>query len=265
MTNLVYQTAVEELEAVMSPRVVSRSLKEGLRQHGRSPETVDVATLEEILKGQVYRQLQVTMPVTEAKATVATIVERLREVGEAKAPAARSGLEAQAARLEHLKESLKPFNLYFEWPEVQKLRAQLQLLESEHQSGREAAGLVADAEGQLEVVVQKLEDQLVLQAREVGELAEALEVVRSLGGPKVRRPESLAHHMRSAQGSRQLAPAELERARKLARDLRKLMESSVYSETPEPATPAETTDEQVTVADEEAPQLDTDDGVYDVE
>ncbi len=230
MTNLVYQTAVEELEAVMSPRVVSRSLKEGLRQHGRSPETVDVATLEEILKGQVYRQLQVTMPVTEAKATVATIVERLREVGEAKAPAARSGLEAQAARLEHLKESLKPYNLYFEWPEVQKLRAQLQLLESEHEAAREAGSLLADAEAQLEAVVQKLEDQLVLQARELGELTEALEVVRSLGGPKVRRLESLVNHVRSAQDARQLAPAELDRARKLARDLRKLMESSVYSE-----------------------------------
>lgn len=233
MTNLVYQTAVEELEAVMSPRVVSRSLKEGLRQHGRSPETVDVATLEEILKGQVYRQLQVTMPVTEAKATVANILERLREVGDDKAPAPRSGLEAQAERLQNLQQALKPYNLYFEWPEVQKLRAQLQLLEAEHEAGREAGTLLADAEAQLEAVSQKLEDQLVLQAREVGELSEALEAVRSLGGPKVRRLESLVNHMRSAQEARHLAPAELERARRLARDLRKLMESSVYSEAQE--------------------------------
>ena len=80
MTNLVYQTAIEELEAVLSPRVVSRSLKEGLRQHGRSPDSVDVSTLEQILKGQVYRQLQVSMPVTEAKTTVEGIVDKLREV-----------------------------------------------------------------------------------------------------------------------------------------------------------------------------------------
>jgi len=230
MTNLAYQTAVEELEAVMSPRVVSRSLKEGLRQHGRSPDTVDVATLEEILKGQVYRQLQVTMPVTEAKATVASIVERLREVGESKPAPPRGGLEDQAERIQRLQQSLKPYNLYFEWPEVQKLRAQLQLLESEHEAGREAGTLLADAEAQLEAVTQKLEDQLVLQAQELGELTEALEAVRSLGGPKVRRLESLVNHMRSAQEARQLAPAELERARKLARDLRRLMESSVYSE-----------------------------------
>src|SRR5690606_38504328 len=84
----------------------------------------------------------------------------------------------------------------------------------------------------LEAVAQKLEDQLVLQAREVGELDEALEVVRSLGGPKVRRLESLVNHMRSAQEARHLAPAELERARRLARDLRKLIESSVHAEAP---------------------------------
>src|SRR5690606_15164810 len=204
-----------------------------LGRHGRTPATAVVATLAEILKGQVCRQLQVTMPVTEAKATVANILERLREVGDDTAPAPRGGLEAQAERLQNLQQALKPYNLYFEWPEVQKLRAQLQLLEAEHEAGREAGTLLADAEAQLEAVSQKLEDQLVLQAREVGELSEALEAVRSLGGPKVRRLESLVNHMRSAQEARHLAPAELERARRLARDLRKLMESSVYSEAQE--------------------------------
>ncbi|HZX00189.1 MAG TPA: hypothetical protein VFF10_09020, partial [Trueperaceae bacterium] len=98
MTNLVYQTAIEELEAVLSPRVVSRSLKEGLRQHGRSPDSVDVSTLEQILKGQVYRQLQVSMPVTEAKTTVEGIVDKLREVGAGAGPIGEegSGLQSQA-------------------------------------------------------------------------------------------------------------------------------------------------------------------------
>ncbi len=266
MTNLVYQTAVEELESVLSPRVVSRSLKEGLRQHGRSPDSVDVATLEQILKAQVYRQLQVTMPVTEAKSTVENIVGKLREVGEDGTTAEPgSALQAQAERLSTLQQALKPFNLYFEWPEVQKLRAQLQLLESEHESEREAPGLVSDAEAQLDVVVQKLEDQLVLQAREIGELADALEAVRSLGGPKVRRLESLVNHMRAAQESRQLAPAELERARKLARDLRKLMESSVYSESEEPPVRAGGEPEPAAEAVQGAGLAVPEDGVYDVE
>src|SRR5690606_23017469 len=241
-------------------------LKEGLRQHGRSPDSVDVATLEQIRKAQVYRQLQVTMPVTEAKSTVENIVGKLREVGEDGTTAEPgSALQAQAERLSTLQQALKPFNLYFEWPEVQKLRAQLQLLESEHESEREAPGLVSDAEAKLDVVVQKLEDQLVLQAREIGELADALEAVRSLGGPKVRRLESLVNHMRAAQESRQLAPAELERARKLARDLRKLMESSVYSESEEPPVPAggepEPAAEDVQGTGLAVPE----DGVYDVE
>ncbi|HZJ08899.1 MAG TPA: hypothetical protein VFD39_04335, partial [Trueperaceae bacterium] len=231
-TNVFYQTAVQELEAVLSPRVVSRSLKEGLRQHGRSPETADLPVIEQILKAQVYRQLQVTMPVTDAKNAVSDIVERLRELDPATAVADGGGgaLAAQGERLERLQSSLRPFNLYFEWPEVQKLRAQVQLLDSEHEGGRESHALGEDAEAQLELVMQKLEDNLVLQARELGELREALENVRTLGGPKIRRLETFVHQIATAQDSRQLAPAEIERARRLARDLRKLMESSVYSE-----------------------------------
>src|SRR5690606_8413773 len=140
MTNVFYQTAVQELEAVLSPRVVSRSLKEGLRQHGRSPETADLPVIEEILKAQVYRQLQVTMPVTAAKTAVNNLVGRLRELdpsGGQPSTGEAGGLVAQAERLERLQTALKPFNLYFEWPEVQKLRAQVQLLEAEHESGRE--------------------------------------------------------------------------------------------------------------------------------
>ncbi|HKI57234.1 MAG TPA: hypothetical protein VKB31_08805 [Trueperaceae bacterium] len=232
MSNQVYQTTVEELEAILSPRVVSRSLQEGLRQLGRSPDTVDFAAVEKILKAQIYRQLQVTMPVMQAKEKIESILGRLQEVhGDgAQAVSADAGLTRQRERLEQLKAALKPFNLYFEWPEVQKLRAQIQLLENEQEAEREATSLADDAEAQLHIVEQKLEDQLVIQARELGELSEALEQVRSLGGPKVRRLENLVNQIGSAQQGRQLAPAEIERTRRLARDLRKLVESSVYAE-----------------------------------
>ena len=229
--NPVYQAVVEELEALLSPRIVSRSLKEGLRQQGRSPDTVDVATIEAILKAQVYRQLQVTMPVTQAKDAVTRIVDRLRDLeGQGQAAGGGYSLAAQEQELERLQGALRPFNLYFEWPEVQKLRAQIQLLEAEHEAGRESYVLAQDAAAQYELVVQKLEDQLVLQARELGELDEALEQVRTLGGAKVRRLETVVNQVRAAQENRQLAPAEIERARRVARELRKLMESSVYAE-----------------------------------
>jgi len=231
VSNPVYQTVVEELETLLSPRVVSRSLKEGLRQLGKSPDTADIITIEKILKAQVYRQLQVTMPVTQAKEAVSRIVDQLRSLG---APEQTGdggySLAVQEDELARLQEALRPFNLYFEWPEVQKLRAQVQLLEAEHEEGRESYVLAQDAAAQYRLVEQKLEDQLVLQARELGELDEALELVRSLGGPKIRRLETVVNQVRAAQENRQLAPAEIERARRLARELRKLMESSVYAE-----------------------------------
>ena len=51
-------------------------------------------------------------------------------------------LEQQASDLSFLKERLKPFNLYFEWSEVQKLRALVQLLDTEHAAGHEANKLI---------------------------------------------------------------------------------------------------------------------------
>ena len=267
MSNQVYQATVEELEAILSPRVVSRSLQEGLRQLGRSPDTVDVGTVEKILKAQIYRQLQVTMPVTQAKQKIESILERVQGIaeGSAGAPPSDAGLPRQAERLDRLRDALKPFNLYFEWPEVQKLRAQIQLLETEQEAEREAASLADDAEAQLRVVQQKLEDQLVIQARELGELSEALEQVRTLGGAKVRRLESLVNQIGEAQASRQLAPAEIDRARRLARDLRKLMESSVYSEEME-TPPAEAAEPPAAVEPAVVDAaVDVDGGVLDVE
>ena len=139
MTNTLYQSTVEALEGVLSPRVVSRSLKEGLRQVGRSPDTADINDIETILKAQVYRQLQLSMPVTEAKSTVTRLIEELQVAatasGSARQDAGDGGLEAQAEQLEQLQVALRPFNLYFEWPDVQKLRSQVQLLQSDHEAG----------------------------------------------------------------------------------------------------------------------------------
>jgi chromosome segregation protein len=232
-----YQAAVAELEGVLSPRVVSRSLKEGMTQLGRTPEAVELDDIERILKAQIYRQLQVAMPLGQAKEKITEIIERLRSVETGAAPRdpTPAPLEGQSAALEELKASMKPFNLYFEWPEVQKLRAQIQLLDSELSAGKEAGGLLRDAREQLRAIGQKLEDSLVLQARDLGELADLLEQVRGLGGTKVRRLENLLGQIREAQDQRQLAPAEIERARKLGTDLRKLLESSVLAQKPQPS------------------------------
>ena len=229
MTTAVYQATVEELEALLSPRVVSRSLQEGLNLVGKTPQTVAFEDLEEILKAQVYRQLQVALPATEAKARIQDILERVKVLSDeaAKQTAVDQLVSQQAEVLLDLKAKLKPYNLYFEWSEVQKLRALIQLLEVEQEEGREAPKLITDALEQLKVVEQKLEDQLVLQAKELAELEATFESVQALGGAKVRRLENLISQIRESQHSRQLATAEVERSRKLSLDLRKLMESSV--------------------------------------
>ena len=247
MTNALYQAAIQELEQILPPRVVSRTLKEGLTEQEQTPDTVEVDHFDAILKGAVYRQLQVSMPPERAKEAVSDILARLRAIAAGEpAPAehdelppseesaedlaAPAALERQEDELVGLRAALKPFNLYFEWPEVQKLRAQVQLLEAEHQAGHEATGLVEEAHRQLTAVRQKLEDHLVIQARELAELEEAFEQVQSIGGVKVRRLENVIAHVRESQDARQLAPAEVERARKLAKDLRKLVESSAFTE-----------------------------------
>jgi chromosome segregation protein len=232
MTSSVYQATVEELEALLSPRVVSRSLQEGLKLVGKSPDNVDLTDLEKILKAQVYRQLQVAMPVSEAKTRINDILNKLKSLEEetVRNTSSKQDLSAQATALADLKEKLKPFNLYFEWPEVQKLRAQINLLEAEQGNSRTADKLVLDAREQFKLVEQKLEGELVAQARELVELDHSLAAVKTLGGPKVRRLEGLVGQIRESQNTRQLALAELERARKLALDLRKLMQSTVISQ-----------------------------------
>ncbi len=251
MTNPVYQATIEELEAVLSPRVVSRSVKEGLNQVGRTPDTADIDDIEKILKSQVYRQLQLTMPVTKAKEQVAEMLERLRQVAAGEGTvgtSAEGGLGEQGRELARLQEALKPFNLYFEWPEVQKLRAQIQLLEGDHSANRQSPALLKGATEQLQIVIQKREDQLVLQARDLGELQEALDEVRSVGGPKVRRLETLVNQVKAAQENRQLAAAESDRAQRLARDLRVALEAE-NADTDPGTKPAPDLDAQTASAD----------------
>ncbi len=228
-TTSVYQVTVEELEALLSPRVVSRSLKDGLATIGKTPQDVGYEDIEKILKAQVYRQLQVTMPVNEAKTRIQDILTRIKnlEIAVQEEDASGIALEKQSEILFNLHERLKPFNLYFEWSEVQKLRALIQLLEVEQEAQREAGKLVADAREQLAIVEQKLEDELVNQGKELTRLEATLEGTKTLGGIKVRRLENLLRQIRVSHENRQLATAELERSKKLAIDLRKLMESSV--------------------------------------
>lgn len=246
MTNAAFQAVVQELEKVLPPRVVSRSLKDGLQSLNRTPEDVTVADLEQVLRGPVLRQLESLLPGPKAQGTISALIEKIQDPdGQLlhQTPAFGQKLRDD---LGQLTEALRPFNLYFEWPEVQKVRAQLQLIGDELSAGTDITPLLAAAREQFRLLRQKLEDQLVLQARELAELEEALDRLRSLGGPRVRRLENLISYITKAQDKGTLATAEIEQARLLSVDLRKLLESSVYSPA-DPAVDPETIDLKATI------------------
>jgi chromosome segregation protein len=237
--NAVYQATLKLLEADPNLKTVQPSLDEGLSKLSKTPSTATVRDLEKALKSSVYKQLQVALPPANAKNLVQDLINRLSELEaleNAPASAAANGAatapSAAPNNLAALEAGLKRFNLYFEWPEVQKFRSQLNVLREQQALGRNAPELVRDAGGQLEALERKLQDMLVRQAQDIAELKNGFERIKSIGGPRVKRLESLIEQIAEAQGSSTLAPAEVERARKLVLDLRKLVESSVVNLSP---------------------------------
>lgn len=219
MANALYKTAVHELEELLSPRLVSQALHEGLSAVGKTADTVSSKDAEAILRSRVLPRLTSSLGEAQAQEALQGLLERLSQVPDnPHTPPLSLGAQAQAVRL--LRDSLKPFNIYFEWSETQKLRAQLLLIEAEHAEGRDAGELIAAAQVQLGVLHQKLSDQLSVQARELTVLEAALGESSDLENPKVRRLGGLLELIRGAQEAQQRAPAEVERAHKLAADLR---------------------------------------------
>jgi len=201
-----------ELESALRPLLKERTeavLAEALARVGKPPEALEVADLERILKRVVFPELQKTLPLEEARRRVETLLAELTGPAE---PPDLASLEA----------ALKTFGIYIDWPEVQRLRRLVGGLRAEWnpEQAREAQ-LVIDA------LKEKLESRLVQQAREIAELKRHYERVKKVGGRKVRRLASLLAQIEAAQAERLLAPAEVDRARSLAAELLKLVESSV--------------------------------------
>ena len=218
MANTLYKAAVRELEAVLSPRLVSQALHEGLANAGKTAETLTLQDAEAILQNRVLPRLTSSLGEAKAKETAQGISGRLIEAAAGSAKALT--MSAQARQIGLLQAAAKPFNIYFEWSETQKLRAQLSLIENEHAAGRSAAELLAAAQVQLGVLQQKLNDQLAVQARELALLETTWQEHSVLKSPKVRRLSGLLELIRGAQEAQQRVPAEVERAHQLAGDLR---------------------------------------------
>ena len=235
--NQIYQATIKLLESDPDTKGFQSILEEGLSRLGRTPTDASGREIEKALKSNVYRQLQVSLPAAAAKNKIQSI---LAKVALLDAPSlsessnAKAELDRQAALIAPLEAGQKRFTLYFEWSEVQKFRSQLKVIQEQQQAGNLIPDLLRDATRQLELLEAKLQDSLVRQGQDINELLVGLERVKSMGGPRVKRLESLVGQISEAQSSQSLAPAEVERARKLVVELRKLVESSVVAVTTSP-------------------------------
>jgi hypothetical protein len=204
----IYGLILETLRRHLGTRAEA-VLEEGLKRLGKRQEELSPKDGETLLKGLAFRELQARLPAEEAKRVVEEALQKLS------AP-------SEPADLETLEAGLKRFGLYLDWPEVARYRALVNRLRQDPDPR-----LMREAKALLEAMEEKLEEALLRQAKDLAHLEESLERVRHLGGAKVRRLEKLVETVREAQKEGLLAQAEVERARSLALELRKLLESSV--------------------------------------
>ncbi|MCX7740889.1 MAG: hypothetical protein N2047_07685 [Meiothermus sp.] len=217
-----YQTLGKSLEPMLGERTRA-VLEEGVRRLGITPDRLDAAQAEVILKRLVYRELQSKMSPTAARSRVE---ELLKELGLHKAS---SGGELPAQALESLAEleaGLKRFHLHLDWPEVGRLRGLINAIK-QNPEPQAARSLLREGREVLAGLEEKLQAALLRQSRDIVELESSLQRVQSIGGPKVRRLESYLRRIKEAHEQEILVQAEVQRARALAAEMRKLVESSV--------------------------------------
>jgi chromosome segregation protein len=231
--NQIYQATLKLLESDPDTKGFQTILDEGLSRLGKTPTDANVREIEKTLKSNVYRQLQVSLPANAAKEKIQSILAKVAlmdaPASVSQAANAQAELERQAALIVPLDAGQKRFTLYFEWSEVQKFRSQLKVIQEQQAAGNLIPDLLRDATRQLELLEEKLQDSLVRQGQDINELLAGFERVKSMGGPRVKRLESLIGQISESQSSQSLAPAEVERARKLVVELRRLVESSVVA------------------------------------
>jgi chromosome segregation protein len=236
----VYQTTVKLLSDLIPTRALEVTLQEAAKQSGKTADQLGVRDVEKILKSTVYRQLQLSVPAALAKSRIQQTINALADLEtggtgtDLKSTANKTqvpddALVKQEQQIAGFDETVRKFSLYFDWPETQKFRSLLGVIRDEHAAGRSIPNLIRDAGVLKDSLDRKLAELLVNQARDLSELKADYDRVKTIGGPKVRRLDTLIGQVSLEQERSTLAPAEIDRARKLASELRKLVESSVMS------------------------------------
>jgi chromosome segregation protein len=230
---MIYPALMKYFDGDVALKNTKVSFDEGLTRLGKNPNTASARDIEKVLKSNVYKQLQVALPPASAKALVQKALDELQKLekqfGSDAPPQKDPALERQAEGLSKLEDGLKRFNLYFDWAEVSKFKSQLHVIKEQQLAGKLVPDLLRDAQNQLGALERKLQDLLVRQAQDIAELQTGFEKVKSIGGPRVKRLEGVISQIVEAQQEQTLAAGEVERARKLVLELRKLIESSVVN------------------------------------
>ena len=225
-----HRLPVQMLGDLVSPRALERILQEAAQSRGSTLELLDIATLEDILKREVFKRLQLSVPAPLAKKRVSEVLAELLKATQERM------LPAQGSQLPALEEAARRFSLYFDWPETQRLRGVLTVARQEEKDGRDIEDLVREAQNLIDAMDRRLQEGLIEQGQDLAELKAAFERVQGMGGKDVRRLDTLIGQIDEAQKQGTLLPGEVERARTITFNLRKLLESSVVqSVTPDQA------------------------------
>lgn len=221
---MLHRTTMKMLSDLISPKALERILSDAARERHTTLSTLDVATLQEILKQDVYRRLQLSVPASLAKRRVQEVLDSLNQ------DQIKQTMAGHSTQILTLEDQAKQFALYFDWPETQRLRAVLSVARQTSAEGRDAEALLQEGAELIEHLERKLSEGLVTQGQDLSELKASMGRLGSVGGPKVRRLDTLIKQIGEAQESHTLLPAEVERALALALTLRKQVESSVVQQ-----------------------------------
>ncbi|MFB9995080.1 hypothetical protein ACFFLM_24320 [Deinococcus oregonensis] len=217
-----HRLPVRMLGDLVSPRALERILQDAAHARGTTSDKLDAVMLEDILKREVFKRLQLSVPAALAKRRVSDVIDQLlKTTQERLLPSFAENTIVQ------LEDGAKRFGLYFDWPEAQRLRGILGVARQEEEAGKDTGMLLQEGQDLIARMERRLQEGLVAQAQDLAELQATFRRVQAMGGKEVRRLENLISQLADAQKQGTLLPAEVERARNITFTLRKQLESSV--------------------------------------
>ncbi|MFC6749719.1 hypothetical protein [Deinococcus aquaticus] len=174
-----HRLPVQMLGDLVSPRALERILQDAAQARGTSIEQLEVQVLEDILKREVFKRLQLSVPAPLAKKRVSEVLNELMKTTQE-----RQLPTPTISSLLGLEDGARRFTLYFDWPETQRLRGVLSVAKQEEKEGRDIAALVLEGQNLIEVMDRRLREGLVEQAQDLAELKATFARVQGMGAAR---------------------------------------------------------------------------------